>query len=115
MEVKKNYFTTGQMRNALIQIEDKMVHSNWMPNKEKVKEIKESMGQKFYVLENFRRPNPLPRRDVLKVDPPTAAEAVQRAEEDDRTHGGRPVNPRSARQRSIAAAKARVRVRVRRR
>ena len=31
-EVKKNYFTTGQMRNALIQIEDKMVHSNWMPN-----------------------------------------------------------------------------------
>ncbi len=28
----KNYFTTGQMRNALIQIEDKMVHSNWMPN-----------------------------------------------------------------------------------
>ena len=32
MEVKKNYFTTGQMRNALIQIEDKMVHSNWMPS-----------------------------------------------------------------------------------
>ena len=31
-EVKKNYFTTGQMRNALIQIEDKMVHSGWMPN-----------------------------------------------------------------------------------
>ena len=31
MEVKKNYFTTGQMRNALIQIEDQMVHSNWMP------------------------------------------------------------------------------------
>ena len=31
-EVKKSYFTTGQMRNALIQIEDKMVHSNWMPN-----------------------------------------------------------------------------------
>ena len=30
--IKKNYFTTGQMRNALIQIEDKMVHSNWMPN-----------------------------------------------------------------------------------
>ena len=29
--IKKNYFTTGQMRNALIQIEDKMVHSNWMP------------------------------------------------------------------------------------
>ena len=32
MDTKKNYFTTGQMRNALIQIEDKMVHSNWMPN-----------------------------------------------------------------------------------
>ena len=31
-DIKKNYFTTGQMRNALIQIEDKMVHSNWMPN-----------------------------------------------------------------------------------
>ena len=30
--VKKNYFTTIQMRNALIQIEDQMVHSNWMPN-----------------------------------------------------------------------------------
>ena len=28
----KNYFTTGQMRNALIQIEDQMVHSNWMPS-----------------------------------------------------------------------------------
>ena len=32
MDTKKNYFTTGQMRNALIQIEDKMVHSNWMPS-----------------------------------------------------------------------------------
>ena len=31
-DVKKNYFTTGQMRNALIQIEDQMVHSSWMPN-----------------------------------------------------------------------------------
>ena len=31
-EVKKSYFTTGQMRNALIQIEDQMVHSNWMPS-----------------------------------------------------------------------------------
>ena len=31
-DIKKNYFTTGQMRNALIQIEDQMVHSNWMPN-----------------------------------------------------------------------------------
>ena len=31
-DVKKDYFTTSQMRNALIQIEDQMVHSNWMPN-----------------------------------------------------------------------------------
>ena len=31
-QVKKNYFTTGQMRNALIQIEDQMVHSAWMPD-----------------------------------------------------------------------------------
>tara|TARA_B100001996_G_C18624643_1_gene579225 strand:- start:233 stop:697 length:465 start_codon:yes stop_codon:yes gene_type:complete len=31
-EIKKSYFTTGQMRNALIQIEDQMVHSSWMPN-----------------------------------------------------------------------------------
>ena len=31
-DVKKSYFTTGQMRNALIQIEDQMVHSNWMPD-----------------------------------------------------------------------------------
>ena len=30
--IKKDYFTTGQMRNALIQIEDQLVHSNWMPN-----------------------------------------------------------------------------------
>ena len=30
--IKKNYFTTGQMRNALIQIEDQMVHSYWMPS-----------------------------------------------------------------------------------
>jgi hypoxanthine phosphoribosyltransferase len=30
--VNKSYFTTGQMRNALIQIEDQMVHSNWMPS-----------------------------------------------------------------------------------
>tara|TARA_Y100000114_G_scaffold32319_1_gene27806 strand:+ start:1320 stop:1775 length:456 start_codon:yes stop_codon:yes gene_type:complete len=28
----KNYFTNIQMRNALIQIEDQMVHSNWMPS-----------------------------------------------------------------------------------
>ena len=32
LTVKKDYFTTGQMRNALIQIEDQMVHSNWMPS-----------------------------------------------------------------------------------
>jgi hypoxanthine phosphoribosyltransferase len=31
-EPKKNYFSTGQMRNALLQIEDQMVHSNWMPS-----------------------------------------------------------------------------------
>ena len=31
-DVKKNYFTIQQMRNALIQIEDQMVHSNWMPS-----------------------------------------------------------------------------------
>jgi len=30
METKKTYFTTGQMRNSLIQIEDQMVHSGWM-------------------------------------------------------------------------------------
>ena len=30
--VKKDYFTTEQMRNALIQIEDQMVHSAWMPS-----------------------------------------------------------------------------------
>ena len=30
--VKKDYFTMIQMRNALIQIEDQMVHSAWMPN-----------------------------------------------------------------------------------
>ena len=31
-DIKKSYFTTGQMRNALIQIEDQMVHSGWMPS-----------------------------------------------------------------------------------
>ena len=31
-EVKKSAFTNLQMRNALLQIEDQMVHSNWMPN-----------------------------------------------------------------------------------
>jgi len=28
----KSYFSNLQMRNALIQIEDQMVHSNWMPD-----------------------------------------------------------------------------------
>ena len=31
-QVKKSHFTTGQMRNALLQIEDQMVHSGWMPD-----------------------------------------------------------------------------------
>lgn len=30
--VQKMYFTNIQMRNALIQIEDQLVHSAWMPN-----------------------------------------------------------------------------------
>ena len=61
------------------------------------------MGQTFYVVDNIRRPNPLVRRDLLKVDPPTAAEALDKAEEADRGHGGRPINPGSDRQISIAA------------
>ena len=32
VDAVKSYFTTGQMRNALIQIEDQLVHSNWMPD-----------------------------------------------------------------------------------
>ena len=32
MDTNKTYFTNIQMRNALIQIEDQMVHSNWMPS-----------------------------------------------------------------------------------
>tara|TARA_S200000501_G_scaffold99054_1_gene92495 strand:- start:97 stop:558 length:462 start_codon:yes stop_codon:yes gene_type:complete len=28
----KSYFSNLQMRNALLQIEDQMVHSNWMPD-----------------------------------------------------------------------------------
>ena len=32
MTQNKLYFTNIQMRNALIQIEDKMVHSGWMPD-----------------------------------------------------------------------------------
>ena len=30
--INKIYFTNIQMRNALIQIEDQMVHSNWIPD-----------------------------------------------------------------------------------
>lgn len=30
--INKLYFTNIQMRNALIQIEDKLVHSNWVPD-----------------------------------------------------------------------------------
>jgi xanthine phosphoribosyltransferase len=30
--IEKLYFTNIHMRNALIQIEDKLVHSNWMPD-----------------------------------------------------------------------------------
>lgn len=30
--INKLYFTNIQMRNALIQIEDKLVHSNWIPD-----------------------------------------------------------------------------------
>ena len=32
MTQNKLYFTNIQMRNALIQIEDKLVHSGWMPD-----------------------------------------------------------------------------------
>ena len=45
---------------------DKERHSNWMPNKEKIKEIKESMGQTFYVIDNIRRPNPLSEKGFVK-------------------------------------------------
>ena len=31
-DIKKTFFTTIQMRNALIQIEDQMVHDAWMPS-----------------------------------------------------------------------------------
>ena len=79
-----------------------------MPNKRKIKEIKESMGQTFYVVDNLRRPNALVRRDLLKVDPPSAAEAQSRAEEDERTHGGRPVG---GGKRRVGAAKAKAKAR----
>ena len=32
VKTKKTFFTTLQMRNALIQIEDQMVHDAWMPS-----------------------------------------------------------------------------------
>ena len=91
---------------------DKERHSNWMPNKERVKEIKESMGQTVYLLDNFRLPNAFVRRDLLKVPPPSEAEAASIAEGDVRTQSGRPVNPRSDRQRIVKAkqkAKAKTR------
>ena len=67
------------------------------------------MGQTFYVIDNIRRPNPLVRRDLLKVDPPTAVEAQRRAEEDERTHGGRPLGGAKAKAKPKANAKARPR------
>ena len=84
-----------------------------MPNKEKIKEIKESMGQTFYVIDNIRRPNPLVRRDLLKVDPPTAVEAQRRAEEDERTHGGRPFGTTRPKAKAKAKPKAKAKVRPR--
>ena len=95
---------------------DKERHSNWLPNKERVKEIKESLGQKLYVLENTRLTQAYVRRDLLKVDPPNEAEAASRAEEDARTNAGRPVDPRSARQvgiRAKAKAKAKAKPKAR--
>ena len=86
---------------------DKERHSNWMPNKEKVKTIKKSMGQTFYVVDNIRRPNPLVRRDVLKVDPPNVEQALRRAEEDEKTHGGRPVGGGGVKAKAKAKPKAR--------
>ena len=54
------------------------------------------------------------RRDLLKVDPPNTAEALARAEEDVKTHGGRLVNPRSFRQVTIRAkAKAKPKAKAR--
>ena len=48
---------------------DKERHSNWLPNRQRVKEIEESMGQKLYVLGNIRLTQAYVRRDLLKVDP----------------------------------------------
>ena len=82
-----------------------------MPNKEKIKEVKESMGQLFYVVDNLRRPNALVRRDLLKVDPPSAAEAQNRAEEDERTQRGRPVGGGGAKAKAKAKVKAKAKAR----
>jgi len=90
---------------------DKERHSNWMPNKEKIKSIKKSMGQTFYVVDNIRRPNPLVRRDVLKVDPPNVEQALRRAEEDEKTHGGRPVGSGGVKAKAKAKAKAKPKAR----
>ncbi len=73
------------------------------------------MGQTFYVVDNLRRPNALVRRDLLKVDPPTAVEAQSRAEEDVRTHGGRPVGSGGAKAKAkhpIGAAKAKAKAKA---
>ena len=78
-----------------------------MPNKEKITEVKESMGQTFYVIDNMRRPNPLVRRDLLKADPPTAVEALARAEEDERGHGGRPLGGGRAKSKAKARPRGR--------
>ena len=61
----------------------------------------------MYLIDNIRRPNPLVRRDLLKVDPPTTAEALARAEEDDRRHGGRPFGTTRPKAKRKAKPKAR--------
>ena len=90
---------------------DKERHSNWMPNIERVKEIKRSMDQKVYLLENVRLPNTFIRRDLLKVNPPTAAEALARAEDDEKTHGGRPVGTTRPKAKAKAKPKAKPKAR----
>jgi hypothetical protein len=80
----------------------------------KIKEIKESMGQTFYVVDNLRRPNALVRRDLLKVDPPSAAEAQSRAEEDERTTRGRPLGGGKPKAKAKVKAKAKARPKGRR-
>ena len=90
---------------------DKERHSNWMPNKERVKEIKERMDQKVYLLDNVRLPNAFVRRDLLKVNPPTEAEALARVEDDDRTHGGRPFGTTRPKAKAKAKPKAKPKAR----